>query len=404
MSTIKTGTTLTTAYQVVGDTTGALVIQTGASPTTAATFDTSQNTTVAGNLTLSGTGKRITGDFSGASTARVMVQSSTTNGATAFGLLPNGTSTTSSFTAFANSDPTNANGITMSATGTEARFYVLNNGTSSAVPMTFYTSGSERMRVDTSGNVAIGGTTAAEKLHVYGSIRIEGTSQIQLYNSGYFIKASTGLEVQSADFIRFLTSGANERMRIDTSGNVGIGTSSPTTYSGFTTLEVGGTAGLFSAKHANGNALMYNSAGVAVFGSTAAYATNFISNSVLRASISSTGQMSTTNGAGVVALAYDARVWVNFNGTGTVAIRGSGNVSSITDGGVGIYAVNFTTAMPDVNYAVVLGGLNSNADANNILRIVTGYASAVGSCNVYAGDNSSDTLTDVAYVHVAVLR
>ena len=49
---------------------------------------------------------------------------------------------------------------------------------------------------------------------------------------------------------------------------------------------------------------------------------------------------------------YMCRAWVNFNGTGTVAIRASGNVSSITDGGVGKYTINFTTAMPDANYAV----------------------------------------------------
>jgi hypothetical protein len=49
---------------------------------------------------------------------------------------------------------------------------------------------------------------------------------------------------------------------------------------------------------------------------------------------------------------YSARTWVNFNGTGTVAIRASGNVTSITDNGVGDYTVNFTTAMPDANYAV----------------------------------------------------
>jgi hypothetical protein len=48
---------------------------------------------------------------------------------------------------------------------------------------------------------------------------------------------------------------------------------------------------------------------------------------------------------------YMARAWVNFNGTGTVAIRGSGNVSSITDNGTGDYTVNFTTAMTDANYA-----------------------------------------------------
>ena len=49
---------------------------------------------------------------------------------------------------------------------------------------------------------------------------------------------------------------------------------------------------------------------------------------------------------------YKCRAWVNFNGTGTVAIRASGNVSSITDNGTGDYTVNFTTAMPDANYAI----------------------------------------------------
>lgn len=48
---------------------------------------------------------------------------------------------------------------------------------------------------------------------------------------------------------------------------------------------------------------------------------------------------------------YGARAWVNFNGTGVVAIKASSGVSSITDGGVGSYVVNFTTAMPDTNYA-----------------------------------------------------
>ena len=50
--------------------------------------------------------------------------------------------------------------------------------------------------------------------------------------------------------------------------------------------------------------------------------------------------------------AFAARAWVNFNGTGTVAIRSSGNVSSITDNGTGTYTVNFATAMQDDNYCV----------------------------------------------------
>ena len=65
---------------------------------------------------------------------------------------------------------------------------------------------------------------------------------------------------------------------------------------------------------------------------------------------------------------YMARAWVNFNGTGTVAIRASGNVSSITDNGTGNYTVNFTTAMPDANYCAVtsIGRFNSTTDFNSL--------------------------------------
>jgi hypothetical protein len=58
------------------------------------------------------------------------------------------------------------------------------------------------------------------------------------------------------------------------------------------------------------------------------------------------------SGYGSVATAYGCRVWVDFNGTGAVAIRGSGNVSSITDNGTGDYTVNFTNSLPDAYYAV----------------------------------------------------
>ena len=51
-----------------------------------------------------------------------------------------------------------------------------------------------------------------------------------------------------------------------------------------------------------------------------------------------------------------AKAWVNFNGIGTVTIRSSFNVSSITDNGTGNYTINFTTAMPNANYAATSGG------------------------------------------------
>ena len=71
---------------------------------------------------------------------------------------------------------------------------------------------------------------------------------------------------------------------------------------------------------------------------------------------------------------FKCRAWVNFNGTGTVAIRASGNVSSITDNGTGDYTVNFTTAMPDADYAVS-GFANSFWDtATDQAGFVTAYA------------------------------
>jgi hypothetical protein len=73
------------------------------------------------------------------------------------------------------------------------------------------------------------------------------------------------------------------------------------------------------------------------------------------------------NDAGVLAtqngMTGIAKAWVNFNGTGTVAIRASMNVSSITDNGTGDYTVNFTTAMPNANYSMVASGTCSGGVA-----------------------------------------
>jgi len=103
--------------------------------------------------------------------------------------------------------------------------------------------------------------------------------------------------------------------------------------------------------------------------------------------------LSTASGS---APSYSARAWVNFNGTGTVAIRDSGNVSSITDqGGTGLYAVNFTTAMPDINYCVAgmknaTGEIRTGANNTGFVEIRT--------------NNSSGTLIDMSEIMVAIIR
>jgi hypothetical protein len=78
------------------------------------------------------------------------------------------------------------------------------------------------------------------------------------------------------------------------------------------------------------------------------------------------------SGYGSVATAYGCRAWVNFNGTGTVAIRASGNVSSITDVGVGYYTVNFTASMPDANFSACCSGRNQ---ASTTLPLVSSAVS-----------------------------
>ena len=87
-------------------------------------------------------------------------------------------------------------------------------------------------------------------------------------------------------------------------------------------------------------------------GDTVSLGSGATASGFLPSSISTSGDdFQFNSGYGSVATAYGCRAWVNFNGTGTVAIRDSGNVSSITDNGTGDYTVNLTTEMPDINYA-----------------------------------------------------
>jgi hypothetical protein len=95
------------------------------------------------------------------------------------------------------------------------------------------------------------------------------------------------------------------------------------------------------------------------------------------------------------------RAWVNFNGTGTVAIRASGNVSSITDNGTGDYTVNFTTAMSDANYAFSsLTGSTLGGSDQFGARVKA--APLAGSLNV--ASTYGNTLYDIAYFGISIFR
>lgn len=83
---------------------------------------------------------------------------------------------------------------------------------------------------------------------------------------------------------------------------------------------------------------------------------------------------------------YKCKAWVNFNGTGTVAIRASGNVSSITDNGTGDYTVNFTSAMTDANYAYNCSGTPTN--------------STLEQCRAYGSTVTAQSATQCRFIYV----
>ena len=90
-----------------------------------------------------------------------------------------------------------------------------------------------------------------------------------------------------------------------------------------------------------------------------------------------------------------AKAWVNFNGTGTVAIRRAFNVSSITDRATGRYTVNFTTAMPDNDYSAICIG---DSDGYMYIYEAVTTTSSVG----VDANNMSNAGTDRAQISVAI--
>ena len=96
---------------------------------------------------------------------------------------------------------------------------------------------------------------------------------------------------------------------------------------------------------------------------------------------------------------YLAKAWVNFNGTGTVAIRAAGNVSSITDVAAGNYLVNFTTAMPDSNYAY------SVASGRTAVPIGSGFSADMTTSYLRVSTvTDSGTNTDTDTISAVIFR
>jgi len=102
------------------------------------------------------------------------------------------------------------------------------------------------------------------------------------------------------------------------------------------------------------------------------------------------------------------KAWVNFNGTGTVAIRASYNVSSITDNGTGDYTVNFTTALADANYSMTASCSYRSGNNYNSAYIFTNASGTIVAPTTTAARLQLSTVTlgsaDSEYVTVAIFR
>lgn len=306
----------------------------------------------------------------------------------------------------------------------------------------------ERMRITSGGRVGFGTTAPQTIVQVTGDVSNTdgiGFDQGQLVLTDTLETSALILgyryEASVADYARIQARNAAGATNIALQaggGNVGIGTATPvakteiygtgqaTLSSYSTSTNLGATLYVRDNGSApnNGGAIMFGAnqgAWGAIKGTLLDGASNTIGalSMYVRATtgastlteqvrLSADGTFSFNSGYGSVATAYGCRAWVNFHGGGTVAIRSSANVSSITDNGVGNYRVNFTNAMPDANYAVVgtaSAGPNYPAWA---LATAHNVAPTTNGVTVYCGATGGSTIfgfnADSEYVSVSIFR
>jgi len=260
----------------------------------------------------------------------------------------------------------------------------------------------EALLTDGAGNLSFG--------PVGEDIIQEGNSSVEVIDSG-------------VGRIEFTTDGS-ESMRIDDNGNVGVGTANPTSR-----MEVAGESGsadiarlTINEKFNNGSTFFgldfkrtytdtgddqpagfihiqrigtRNNAGM-LFG------IGDEDDSVQEhMRLDKVGNLQFNSGYGSVFTAYGCRAWVNFDGTGTVSIRESGNVSSITDNGTGDYTVNFATAMPDTSYSALASTGQLGADITN--RILSASILNTSSIKIRVNDTTNDP-SDNSLISIAIFR
>jgi hypothetical protein len=266
------------------------------------------------------------------------------------------------------------------------------------------------MRIDSAGNMLLGTTSSTTDLAYAPKLKLSGNGPAVYLEETDTSQSWSISALSSGFYIRDATASA-ARLFINSSGNVGIGTNTPTSRLEVRdetdiSMNATGTGHFEIAGNGYNFAIALNASGANLYTNSASRSLIFGTDETERMRIDGSGNLKFNSGYGSVATAYGCRAWVNFNGTGTVAIRASGNVSSITDNGTGNYTVNFTTALPDANYsAQATIGSGSISNASESTQVVSFNTN---NCGVYVGSDGSSgatyTFQDATFVSVAIFR
>jgi hypothetical protein len=254
------------------------------------------------------------------------------------------------------------------ASGGVTRNYAMGTDSQQRLYWYDYTASAYRMVIDSSGNVGIGVNSPTVKLDIAGPINT---------SPGISVNTSSNNSADMGAFVYLgndhATSGTNY-IFLDTDNSGGPGAATVP----YIALRHGAGTGI------SGLLVGSSSGGDSIF--------SFVAGG---------GFLSSLQGTSTIYPAHFCRAWVNFNGTGTVSIRASGNVSSITDNGVGSYRVNLTSAMPDTNYSVVS---NNSSTTNSFFSVNTSYTVSSSAFDIFVVELDGYSGGDCSEVYSAVFR
>jgi hypothetical protein len=265
-------------------------------------------------------------------------------------------------------------------------------GTISNHDFSIFTNSVAQIKIDTNGQVFFGANTAGfGTVNIqrfasapYASLTVQDNTTPANGVGLYFRSNSTtpsSVSTAGSPFSIQIGIG-NEAMRITDTSRLGLGTTTPQGK-----LDVAGNGLDSFFRHSSGTYLRIVTETANGKVQLWADATNgayppfdFAAGGSVRFTIGTDGQQaSTIVGSSGTYNHYQCRAWVNFNGTGTVAIRASGNVSSITDNGTGNFTVNLTTALPNANYSVTASGQRLMTGDPEAIRVFGAQDLATGS-------------------------